>query len=75
MRLGQVMTEDIVEGTDGYWFDNNLQEWANDGWDTTGIRNYLITREEYATEALVRIDYLISACEQLITRMSHEWLH
>ena len=68
------MTEDIVEGTDGYWFDNNLQEWANDGWDTTGIRNYLITREEYATEALVRIDYLISACEQLITRMSHEWL-
>ena len=68
------MTEDIVEGTDGYWFDNNLQDWANEGWDATEIREYLVTQEEYATETLVHIEYLISACEQLIARMSHEWL-
>ena len=68
------MTEDISEGTVGYWFDNNLQDWANQGWDTTEIREYLNTRAEQATEALVHIEYLISACEQLIIRMSYEWL-
>ena len=68
------MTEDNTPGTEGNWFDIHLQDWSNDGWNTSELTEYLISQEEHQTEAVVHIEYLISACEQLIARMSNEWL-
>ena len=68
------MTEDNIPGTEGNWFDIHLQDWSNDGWNTSELTEYLISQEEHQTEAVVHIEYLISACERLIARMSNEWL-
>ena len=68
------MTEDNIPGTEGHWFDNHLQNWSNDGWNTSEVTEYLISQEERQTEAIVHIEHLISACKQLIARMSNEWL-
>ena len=66
------MSEDIIAETD--WFDNHLRDWADSGWETEEIEDYLAKNSATATEALMRVEYLIGACKQLSSRMSHKWL-
>ena len=68
------MSEDIIAETDTDWFDNHLREWADSGWETEEIEDYLVKNSATATEALMRVEYLIGACKQLSSRMSHKWL-
>ena len=60
--------------TNPNWFNNHVSEWSDEGWDTTEISQYLETNDSTATEALMRIEYLIQATKSLIERMSHDWL-
>ncbi len=68
------MSEDIIAETDTDWFDNHLRDWADSGWETEEIEEYLAKNSATATEALMRVEYLIGACKQLSSRMSHKWL-
>tara|TARA_B100000965_G_scaffold391770_1_gene400230 strand:+ start:1031 stop:3682 length:2652 start_codon:yes stop_codon:yes gene_type:complete len=68
------MSEDVIAETDTDWFDNHLRDWADSGWETEEIENYLVKNSATATEALMRVEYLIGACKQLSSRMSHKWL-
>ena len=68
------MSEDIIAETDTDWFDNHLRDWADSGWETGEIEDYLAKNSATATEALMRVEYLIGACKQLSSRMSHKWL-
>ena len=68
------MSEDIIAETDTDWFDNHLRDWADSGWETEEIEDYLAKNSATATEALMRVEYLIGACKQLSSRMSHKWL-
>ena len=68
------MSEDIVAETDTDWFDNHLRDWADSGWEIEEIEDYLTKNSATATEALMRVEYLIGACKQLSSRMSHKWL-
>ena len=60
--------------TNPNWFNNHVSEWLDEGWDTTEISQYLETNDSTATEALMRVEYLIQATKSLIERMSHDWL-
>ena len=60
--------------TNPNWFNNHVSEWSDEGWDTTEISQYLETNDSTATEALMRVEYLIQATKSLIERMSHDWL-
>ena len=68
------MSEEIVAATEVDWFDNRLRNWAGKGWDIEEVADYLNENSVNATEALMRVEYLISASEQLIARMNYEWL-
>ena len=41
---------------------------------TKEISEYLEINRGSATEALMHVEFLIGACERLITRMSYDWL-
>ena len=60
--------------TNPNWFNNHVSEWSDEGWDTTEISQYLKTNDSTATEALMRVEYLIHATKSLIERMGHDWL-
>lgn len=60
--------------TNPNWFNNHISEWADDGWETAEIRQYLEANDSAATEALMRVEYLIQATKSLIERMGHDWL-
>ena len=68
------MSDEIVAATDDSWFDNQLREWADKGWDIEEVADYLNENSANATEALMRVEYLIGASEQLIARMNTDWL-
>ena len=68
------MSEENVAATDDSWFNNQLKSWADKGWDIEEVATYLNENSANATEALMRVEYLISASEQLIARMSYDWL-
>ena len=68
------MSEENVAATDNSWFNNQLNSWAEKGWDIDEVATYLNENSEAATEALMRVEYLISATEQLIARMNYDWL-
>ena len=68
------MSEENVAATDNSWFNNQLNSWADKGWDIDEVATYLNENSEAATEALMRVEYLISATEQLIARMNYDWL-
>ncbi len=68
------MSDEIVAATDNSWFDNQLRDWADKGWDIEGVADYLNENSANATEALMRVEYLIGASEQLIARMNYDWL-
>ena len=60
--------------TNPNWLDNHIAEWADDGWETAEISQYLEANDSAATEALMRVEYLIQATKSLIERMGHDWL-
>jgi len=68
------MSDEIVAATDDSWFDNQLREWADKGWDIEEVADYLNENSANATEALMRVEYLIGASEQLVARMNYDWL-
>mgnify|MGYP001180336427 FL=1 len=68
------MSDEIVAATDDSWFDNQLREWAGKGWDIEEVADYLNENSANATEAFMRVEYLIGASEQLIARMNYDWL-
>ena len=68
------MTGDIIDEANDNWYDSHLDDWAIAGWDTKEISEYLRINRGSATEALMHIEFLIDACERLITRMNYDWL-
>ena len=68
------MTSDIIDEANDTWYDSHLDEWTIAGWDTKEISEYLEINRGSATEALMHVEFLIGACERLITRMSYDWL-
>ena len=60
------MSDEIVAANDVDWFDNHLRNWAGNGWDVEEVVDYLNENSVNATEAIMRVEYLISASEQLI---------
>ncbi len=63
-----------MTGANPNWFSNHVSEWSDDGWDTAEISQYLETNSSTATEALMRVEYLIQASKSLVERMSQNWL-
>lgn len=72
--IGLSMEEENMTETNPNWFNNHISEWADDGWETAEIRQYLEANDSAATEALMRVEYLIQATKSLIERMGHDWL-
>ena len=68
------MSDEIGAATNISWFDNQIRNWADKGWDIEDVADYLNENSVNATEALMRVEYLIGASEQLIGRMNCEWL-
>ena len=68
------MTSDTIDEANDTWYDSHLDEWTSAGWDTKEISEYLEINRGSATEALMHVEFLIGACERLITRMSYDWL-
>tara|TARA_Y100000766_G_scaffold67910_1_gene56956 strand:- start:9 stop:2771 length:2763 start_codon:yes stop_codon:yes gene_type:complete len=68
------MEEENMTETNPNWLDNHIAEWADDGWETAEISQYLEANDSAATEALMRVEYLIQATKSLIERMGHDWL-
>ena len=54
------MEEENMTGANPNWFSNHVSEWSDDGWDTAEISQYLETNSSTATEALMRVEYLLS---------------
>ncbi len=63
-----------MTGANPNWFADHISEWSDDGWDTAEISQYLEANTSTATEALMRVEYLIQASKSLIERMSQNWL-
>ena len=38
------------------WFDNQIDSWADFGWDVSGIEDYLRDNSDLASEALLRVE-------------------
>ena len=72
--IGLSMEEENMTETNPNWLDNHIAEWADDGWETAEISQYLEANDSAATEALMRVEYLIQATKSLIERMGHDWL-
>ena len=68
------MSDEIEVATNISWFDNQIRNWADKGWDIEDVADYLNQNSVNATEALMRVEYLIGASELLIGRMNCEWL-
>ncbi len=56
------------------WFSDNIEIWANMGWDISGIEQYLLENSDTATEALLRVEYLVNLSNNLRDRLDFEWL-
>ncbi len=60
--------------TNDHWFDDHLTKWADLEFDITEISNYLEENHESATDAIMRVEFLVDASKALIERLSHSWL-
>ena len=40
------MSDEIVAATDDSWFDNQLREWADKGWDIEEVADYLMKTQQ-----------------------------
>ena len=56
------------------WFSDNIETWANMGWNIDGIESYLEDNSSTATEALLRVEYLVNLSNNLRDRLDFEWL-
>ena len=56
------------------WFNDNIETWANMGWDIDEIEKYLDENSSTATEALLRVEYLVNLSNNLRDRLDFEWI-
>ena len=56
------------------WFNDNVEAWAQLGWDVNGIEKYLDNNSNNATEALLRVEFLVNLASDLRDRLDFEWL-
>ena len=56
------------------WFSDSIEIWANMGWEVSGIEQYLSENSDTATEALLRVEYLVNLSSDLRDRLNFEWL-
>ena len=56
------------------WFSDSIEIWANMGWEVSGIEQHLSENPDTATEALLRVEYLVNLSSDLRDRLNFEWL-
>ena len=56
------------------WFSDSIEIWANLGWEVSGIEQYLSENPDTATEALLRVEYLVNLSSDLRDRLNFDWL-
>ena len=56
------------------WFDNQIDSWADFGWDVSGIEEYLSDNSELASEALLRVEYLVNLSTDMKSRLNFSWV-
>ena len=56
------------------WFSDSIEIWANMGWEVSGIEQYLSENSDTATEALLRVEYLVNLSSDLRDRLNFDWL-
>ena len=54
------------------WFSDSIEIWANMGWEVSGIEQYLSENPDTATEALLRVEYLVNLSSDLRDRLNFE---
>ena len=68
------MSRDDEAATSASWYDGQLRSWTNLGLDISGIENYLEENSNLASEALLRVEYLVNLSTELKSRLDFEWL-
>ncbi len=56
------------------WFDNQIDSWADFGWDVSGIEEYLRENSELASEALLHVEYLVNLSTEMKSRLDFSWV-
>ena len=56
------------------WFSENVETWASQGWEISGIEKFLNENSQSATESLLRVEYLVNLSNSLRDRLDFEWL-
>ena len=56
------------------WFDNQIDSWANLGWEVSEIEDYLDDNSELASEALLRVEYLVNLSTDMKSRLDFSWV-
>ena len=56
------------------WFDNQIDSWADFGWDVSGIEDYLKDNSELASEALLHVEYLVNLSIEMKSRLDFSWI-
>ena len=66
-------SQDEAEQSDS-WFDNQIDSWADFGWDVSSIEDYLRDNSDLASEALLRVEYLVNLSADLKSRLDFSWV-
>ena len=56
------------------WFYNQIDSWANLGWEVSEIEDYLDDNSELASEALLRVEYLVNLSTDMKSRLDFSWV-
>ena len=56
------------------WFDNQIDSWANLGWEISEIEDYLNDNSELASEALLHVEYLVNLSTDMKSRLDLSWV-
>ena len=56
------------------WFDDQIDSWADLGWDISGIEDYLRDNSDLASEALLRVEFLVNLSADLKSRLDFSWV-
>ena len=56
------------------WFDNQIDSWADFGWDVSGIEDYLRDNSDLASEALLHVEYLVNLSTEMKSRLDFSWI-
>jgi len=68
------MSSEDEAATSAFWYGRQLDDWGDSGWDISGIQNYLSENSETASEALLRVEYLVNLSSEMKSRLDFEWL-